>query len=404
MTDDNAANVYDAIVVGARCAGSPTAMLLARRGYKTLVVDRAHFPSDTVSTHLIHPPGVAILDRWHLLDRLVATGCPPITTYSFDFGPVTIRGNPRPAGDIATSYCPRRTVLDELLVRAAGEAGAEIREGVTFDELLIEDGTVVGVRCHASDGTPMIERSRVVIGADGAHSRVARAVSAASYHEKPVLSVAYYSYWSGFPVDSSGWVVRPGQGFAAFPTNDGLTMLLAAWPCAEFQSVKKDIEGNYMQAVRSAFGERLDDAHREERIVGGGVPNAFRTPFGPGWALVGDAGYVKDPVTAQGISDAFRDAELCAAALDEAFTGSRSFDDAMIDYQTGRDARVLPLYEFTAQIASLAPPPPDLQQLLGAIDGNIEAMNEFASLFAGTVSPADFFDPAHIGGLMGSLR
>ena len=275
MTDHNAANVYDAIVVGARCSGSPTAMLLARRGYRTLVVDRARFPSDTVSTHLIHPPGVAMLDRWHLLDQLVATGCPPITTYSFDLGPVTISGNPCPADGAATSYCPRRTVLDQLLVDAAREAGAEIREGVTLDELLIENGTVAGVRCHASDGTPMVERARVVIGADGAHSRVARAVTAASYHEKPVLSVAYYSYWSGIPVDSALWVVRPGQGYAAFPTNDGLTILLAAWPYAEFQTVKKDIEANYLQAVQSAFGDRLDAAHREERVLGGGVPNAF---------------------------------------------------------------------------------------------------------------------------------
>jgi 2-polyprenyl-6-methoxyphenol hydroxylase-like FAD-dependent oxidoreductase len=181
-------------------------------------------------------------------------------------------------------------------------------------------------------------------------------------------------------------------------------MLLAAWPYAEFQTVKKVIEANYLRAVQSAFGECLDAARREERIVGGGVPNAFRTPFGPGWALVGDAGYVKDPVTAQGISDAIHDAELCAAALDEAFNGSRSFDDAMLDYQRCRDARVLPVYEFTAQVASLAPPPPELQQLLGAIEGNVEAMNEFAGLFAGTISPADFFDPAHIGRLKGSPR
>ncbi len=402
MTDHDTATGYDAIVVGARCAGSPTAMLLARRGYKILVVDRAHFPSDTVSTHLIHPSGVAALDRWGLLERLAASGCPPITMYSFDFGPVTIAGTPRSADGTAIAYCPRRTVLDELLVEAASNAGAEIREGVIFDEPLVEDGNVVGIRGHASNGSTVLERSRVLIGADGAHSRVANAVGAARYYDQPVLAVAYYSYWSGIPVEDASWTVRPGHGFGAFPTNDGLTMLIAAWPYAEFAAVKNDIEGNYLRAVHLAFGDRLDSAHREERVVGAGVPNFFRKPFGPGWALVGDAGYVKDPVTAQGITDAFESAELCASALDDAFAGRRSFDHAMADYQSNRDAHVLPMYEFTAQIGSLEPPPPELQQLLGALAGNSEAMNDFASMFAGAISPAVFFDPANIGRLVSS--
>ena len=190
---------YDAIVVGARCAGSPTAMLLARKGYRVLLIDRARFPSDTVSTHLIHAPGVAALDRWGLLDRLVATGCPPITTYSFDFGPLTITGTPRTAGETAVAYCPRRTVLDELLIGAASEAGAEVREGFTVSEPVFEDGVVVGIRGRTSGGSPVVERARVVIGADGAHSRVADAVRADRYHWKPMQAVAYYSYWSGIP-------------------------------------------------------------------------------------------------------------------------------------------------------------------------------------------------------------
>jgi flavin-dependent dehydrogenase len=394
---------YDAIVVGARCAGSPSAMLLARKGYRVLLLDRARFPSDTVSTHLIHAPGVAALDRWGLRDRLAATGCPPVTSYSFDFGPLTLRGMPRPAGGTAAAYCPRRTVLDKLLIDAAGEAGAEIREGFTLDELIIEDGAVTGIRGHARGGPPVAERARIVIGADGAHSRVADAVGASRYHHKPMLAVAYYSYWSGFPVDSAGWAARPGRGAGAFPTNDGLTMLLAAWPAAESQAMKKDLEGNYLQVIQSVFGGRLDGARREERIVGSGAANHFRTPYGSGWALVGDAGYLKDPITAQGITDAFHDAELCTTALDEAFTGRRSYTQAMAGYQHRRDTRVLPYYEFTTQLADLSqPPPPELLQLLGAIAGNQQAMDEFASIFAGTLSPAEFFDPAHIGQLAGS--
>src|ERR1700704_6032231 len=166
---------YDAIVVGARCAGSPTAMLLARKGYKVLVVDRATFPSDTLSTHIVHPPGVAALKRWGLLDRLAATGCPPIDTFTFDFGPFTLSGAPG-TDDSPIAYCPRRTVLDKLLVDAASEAGAEVREEFTVQDVLTENGRVVGVRGHSKGGDSVTERAQVVIGADGRNSLVARAV------------------------------------------------------------------------------------------------------------------------------------------------------------------------------------------------------------------------------------
>ena len=393
---------YDAIVVGARCAGAPTAMLLARRGHRVLLVDRARFPSDTVSTHLIHPPGVAALQRWGLVDRLAATGCPPVSRYSFDFGPLVIGGAPPPAGGTGTAYCPRRTVLDKLLVDAASQAGAEVREGFTVHGLHVEDGRVAGIRGSDGPGVPVTERARVVVGADGAHSQVAQAAHAHAYQGKPMLSVGYYSYWSGFPVQGAGWVVHPGRGYGAFPTHDGLTMVLAAWPRAEFQSVKRDVQGNYLHAVREAYGDRLAAARREERVVGGGAANHFRRPFGPGWALVGDAGYLKDPVTAQGITDAFLDAEVCAAALDAALAGNGPFDAEMARYQRRRDTRVMPMYQFTTQLASMEPPPPELQQLLARIADHQEAMDEFAGLFAGTVSPTEFFDPARAEARTGS--
>jgi flavin-dependent dehydrogenase len=150
---------YDAIVVGARCAGSPTAMLLARKGYRVLVIDRASFPSDTLSTHLIHAPGVAALRRWGLLDRVIASNCPANTTYSFDFGPVTITGTPRPHDGISTAYAPRRTVLDTILVDAAAAAGAEVRERFTLEDIVIDDGVVVGIRGRSADGSSLEERA-----------------------------------------------------------------------------------------------------------------------------------------------------------------------------------------------------------------------------------------------------
>jgi len=389
---------FDAIIVGARCAGSPTAILLARKGYRVLVVDRATFPSDTVSTHLVHPLGAGALSRWGLLDRLIATGCPPIHTYCFDFGPFTIAGGPG-TKKAPVAYCPRRTILDKLLVDAAAEAGAEVREGFTVEEVLIEDGRAVGIKGRSKDGDSVIERARVIIGADGRHSFVAEAVRPERYDEKPPLLAAYYTYWSGLPMD--GRVenyARDKRGFAVMPTHDNLTLVIAGWPYAEFAENKNDIEGNYHRTIALApvLADRLRGAKREARFAGAAVPNYFRKPFGPGWVLIGDAGYNRDFITAQGIMDAFHDAELCTAALDKSFSGAGTFEDAMQEYQRTRDARVKAMYEFTCQLATLEPPPPDLQQILAAVHGNQEAMDAFARMNAGTISPAEFFAPENV--------
>jgi 2-polyprenyl-6-methoxyphenol hydroxylase-like FAD-dependent oxidoreductase len=384
---------YDAIVIGARCAGSPTAMLLARHGHRVLVVDRATFPSDTMSTHLVHPPAIGALRRWGLLDRLLATGCPPIHTYLTDFGPFTIAGAPgTPEEPVA--YAPRRTTLDRLLVDAAREAGAEVREGFTVTDIEVEDGRVVGVRGRSQGGPTVTERARVVIGADGLHSTLARAVAPDQYHEKPKLLCGYYAYWSGLPMDGRfETYVRDDRGFAAWPTQDGLTVVIGGWPYREFETNRADFERHYLEMfdLAPAFADRIRKATRETRVVGTAVPNFFRKPFGPGWVLVGDSGYHKDFVTAQGIHDAFRDAELVAGGLHEAWTGGRSFDAAMADYQSTRDDAVLPIYEFTAQIASFEPPSEAEARLLQAVSGNQRAMDQFARVTGAVTSPAEFF-------------
>jgi 2-polyprenyl-6-methoxyphenol hydroxylase-like FAD-dependent oxidoreductase len=394
---------HDVIVVGARCAGSPTAMLLARKGYRVLVVDKATFPSDTMSTHIIHPPGVAALDRWGLLERLDATSCPSFNRYSMDFGPLQIAGSLRPSGAINRSRCPRRTVLDKLLVDAAAEAGAEVREGFTVDEILVEEGRVSGIRGHERGGASVIERASVVIGADGRNSLVAKAVDAPRYNEQPALQAGYYAYWSDVPVDGFEIFSRPYRGFAAAPTHDGLTMIVGGVPQAEFATFKKDVEANFMAMLELApeFAERVRGGTREARFVGtADLPNFFRKPYGEGWALVGDAGYHKDPITAQGISDAFRDAEALADGLDAVFTGRAQFDAAMADYQRARDSHVLPIFEFTLQFATLEPPPDEMQQLFGAMRANQEAMDDFVSVIAGTVPAPQFFAPDNLGAIM----
>jgi flavin-dependent dehydrogenase len=391
---------YDAIVVGARCAGSPLAMLLARKGYRVLVVDKASFPSDTLSTHLIHPPGVAAMKRWGVLDQVKATGCPPIDTYAFDFGPFALIGKPgTPESPVA--YGPRRTVLDKILVDAADDAGADVREEFTVDEILIEDGKVAGIRGHEKGGGSVVDRARVVVGADGRHSLLAKAVSPETYHEKPMLLCGYYSYFSGMDVTRFETYARNYRGFAAWPTNDGLTLVVGGWPYREFEANKSDVEKHWMAMLdqEPSFAARVRAGKREDKFYGTPVPNYFRKPYGPGWALVGDAGYNRDYITAFGITDAFLQTEQVATALDEWFLGAK-YDDVMGRYQKARDERALPFYEFTTGIATLDPPPPHMQQVFAAIAGNQEAMDGFARVNGLVTSPAEFFTEENIGKIM----
>jgi 2-polyprenyl-6-methoxyphenol hydroxylase-like FAD-dependent oxidoreductase len=392
---------YDAIVVGARCAGAPTAMLLAREGHRVLLVDRATFPSDTISTHIVHPPGVAALDRWGLLERLEATGSPRFDRYSFDFGPFAIAGSP--ARRTTHSLCPRRTVLDALLVEAAVEAGAEVREGFTVDRLLGDNGRVTGISGRSKGGAAVTERARVVVGADGRNSFVAREVGAPRYNERPTLAVGYYAYWSGLEADGFEGFIRPDRAFATVPTNDGLTIAIANWPYSEFESNRTDVEGSFMRTLDLApeLVERVRAATRETRFLGiADLPNVFSRPYGPGWVLVGDAGYHKDPITAQGISDAFRDAEVTAHALGDVFAGRVPFADALRRYQQARDDASLPMFELTCDFASLGPPAPELQRLLAAMVGNQEAMDGFVGVFAGTLPVTEFFAPENTDRIM----
>lgn len=401
------AKKYDVIVVGARCAGSPLAMLLARAGQRVLLVDRASFPSDTISTHMVHATGIEALGRWGLADELAATGCPPIRQYSFGFGPFTVAASPLPTpSGVDVAYGPRRTVLDKILVDAAAKAGAEVRENVTVQDLVVEDRRVTGIRAKESGDGPatMTEHADLVIGADGRHSMVAEATGAATYYERPAGNVAYYAYWSGLPVAAFDVHLRPGRVVAGMPTHEGLNCLVVAAQIADMNDFRKDIEGNYLAEVQKIpeYADRLGGATRETRFVGMTTPNFYRKPYGPGWALVGDAGYDRDPCTAQGISDAFRDAELLAQAWLDTRSGQRTFDDAMAGYQSTRDERTLPIYEQTCERAACAPPPPDAAALLAAVAANPAASQGFISTIAGTLPVPEFFSDANIGQIMAS--
>ncbi len=293
-------------------------------------------------------------------------------------------------------------MLDALLVEAAVEAGAEMRQAFTVEEILAEDGVVTGIRGHAKGGQSVTERAPVVVGADGKHSLLAKAVKPEQYNEVPSLMPSYYAYWSGLPTDAVATYIRAenDRGWGTIPTHDGLTCVVQGWPMSEFHANRKDIEGAYMKTfdLAPAFAERMRAATRETRFVGtGDLPGYFRKPYGPGWALVGDAGYHKHPLTAFGITDAFRDAEAAAAAIDDAFAGRRPYDEAMADYQSARDAVAMPIYGLTCDFATGEPPPPEMQQLIGAMHGNQEAMDDFVSVMAGTLPAPEFFAPDNAG-------
>jgi 2-polyprenyl-6-methoxyphenol hydroxylase-like FAD-dependent oxidoreductase len=391
--------MYDAIIVGARCAGSPTAMLLARKGYQVLLVDQDSFPSDMMSTHYIHQAGIAKLKGWGLLDKVIATNCPPISNLTVHFGPISLSGSPPPVDGVADAYCPRRRLLDQILLEAAIEAGAEFREKFTVHELLTEGETVTGLRGRSNGGAAVEEQARIVIGADGVHSFIARAVNAAEYEAVPGRTFGYYSYYSGLLTKSATLNFCEGCIIFRFPTNDGLTCLAVEAPVAGFHDFRADIEEHFLQTLAAVPGlrEQVQAARREEPFRGtAGFDNYFRKPFGPGWALVGDAGYHKDPVTGQGITDSFRDAELLSDAIDCGLSGRSVIAEALAGYEAQRNAVSMPVYQITLQQVSFAPPPAEMQMLLGAVARQPRETDRFLGLLSGGTPITEYFAPENV--------
>lgn len=346
--------MYDAIIIGARCAGSPTGMLLARDGYRVLVIDRAKFPSDTLSTHFITPDGVAKLKEWGIFDRVAATGAPINHGIARTFGPLQMPADP---GDGA-SFAPRRTVLDHILVEAAREAGAEVREGVILESLLVEDGVVTGIRARKGDDR-FEERGRVVIGADGRDSLVARAVSADVYNETPGATSGYYAYYKNFEHNGPEFYLGGGTAQFVFPTNDGEVCLASEFLTERFPNFRDDIQNGLANLFASNPGvaERFQKAERTSKVFGiVGHKGHYRKPFGPGWALVGDAGYYRDPLLGQGINDAFRDASLLAAALGATWAGGERWEEALGRYEQARNEATMMVYGLTTLLCSTLDP------------------------------------------------
>lgn len=401
--------MYDAIVIGARCAGAPTAMLLARRGYKVLLVDRSKFPSDVQhSTLLTHQPGCQLLKQWGLLDEVIATGCPPIRTWRIEVGPLVYRAAPPPAeGGQDVSYAPRRYLLDQILASAAVKAGAELRDGVTVEELVKDGERVTGIRLRQGEGF-VTEQARIVIGADGVHSVVAASVEAPEYDVRESRLSACYTYFSNVPMiegAESEAYVGVHRSVWGWPTNDGKVLFGINRQAHELPELAKDPERSLFSTVEALAPElfrRLRAGKREDKYITGRLPKSFfRKPYGPGWALVGDAGCAYEFSTAQGITNAFRQAQLISEALDDGLAGRRPLEAALADFERQRNDFELPFYDFTYYNGTFQPPDPKQLPLREAIARSPSAMSGFIGLYAQTMSPTAYFAPENIARILG---
>lgn len=339
------------IVVGARCAGAATAMVLARRGLSVLVLDRGREGTDTLSTHALMRAGVLQLHDWGILEPLRRKGTPLVRSTSFHYGDETVRIELRPRDGVEGLFAPRRYVLDQLLVDGAREAGAEVLHGIVMTDVMRSDeGRVIGVVAKDPDGGAIPVAAGLVIGADGMHSTVAKQVDAQPYRTARHTTAVVFSYFANVGLDDYHWYYRPGVSAGAIATNDGLTCVFAAFPPQRFEVLGRDVAAGHRDVLRECSAElaaAVERAERKERYRGfGGLLGYFRQSWGPGWALVGDAAYFKDPLTAHGMTDALVDAEHLARAV---VVGS---DEALAAYQQARDERSLTFFEVTDQIAS----------------------------------------------------
>jgi 2-polyprenyl-6-methoxyphenol hydroxylase-like FAD-dependent oxidoreductase len=394
---------YDVLIVGTRCAGAALAMLLARSGYRVLGFDRATFPSDTISTHFLWPRTTSFLNKWGLLDSLSATGCPPINVVTADYGTAAVIGRPTPVDGTDVMYSPRRKILDSLLVEAARSAGADIREAMTFRELIFENGRVVGARAQDQSGRYIEHRATIVVGADGLWSPVARAAGAATEIYQRSLTCGYYAYWDGLQTDGVEFYVRDKSDILVFPTHDGLTCIWAGRIHSDWNLYRSNVQATYNSIISLApsLARRLESARQASQFKGTSkLPNFYRQSFGKGWALVGDAAYHRDPLTGMGIGDAFLGAELLAKAITaEPFGKAADFDAALGSYQADFRNKTMHVFEYTLNAARLKDPINTLS-FYKKIASSALATTWFMDVLAGSLGLKEFLMRSNAASLL----
>ena len=404
--------MYDVIVVGARLTGSATAMLLARAGHRVLLIDRADLSRDrtrNAATNLIHPPGVRLLRDWGVLDEVLAGRCPAITRYGLWNGPVGFDAEIPPSGDVRHAYSPSRSRLDAVLLDAACRAGAEVRDRVSVTGLQYDStGRVNGVTGRLPSGRSCSEAGSVVVGADGSNSRVAAAAGAAAHDRRGVLSKSLWAYWEGLPQDGVARTFRLHRRHCfTWPTHDGLSIVGVAWPTGSFTAPRgTDADTAVQEAFDDAapgYAPLLRTARRTGEWMLGSVPNFRRDLQGPGWALAGDAGYTRDPITAAGITEGLRAAEVLAQCLGASFLGDVALAAALHRYEAVRSAETAAHYAYTCDYAEIKDFTRRERQFIGALSLSEAHARGLVGVFARTVPAERYYSRASLHPLFAGL-
>ena len=366
--------MFDAIVVGGRCAGAPVARLLAQGGARVLLVDRATFPSEIPHGHFIHRQGPRLLKQWGLLDRVAAV-CPAVSEQLVDLGDFPLLSHDIVLDGVAWGYGPRRRLLDKILIDAAIESGVEVREGVIVEDYLVDGDRVTGIRGRSTSGEFFRETATITIGADGRNSRLARTVQTPVYEMTPPLTCYYFSYWSGVETRAFELYQRTAERrvIFSFKTSDGLYAVFVGAPIEELSEIRTNIEAHFTRALDLApeFADRVRAGKREERFYGSSdLPNFYRKPYGDGWALLGDAGCHKDPFMALGIADALRDADLLSSAILQGLDGARPMMEGLSQYEQTRNQSSTMDYRQNLSAARFDPIPPEMIRLRQAVRSN----------------------------------
>jgi menaquinone-9 beta-reductase len=384
---------FDVIVVGSRCAGAPLATMLARGGLRVCVVDKDRFPSDTLSTHAIQPAGVQVLKRIGVVDELLKVA-PPMVRGRMVFDDDVAVVDDVVAITGAPVLSVRRVTLDEILVNAAAEAGAEVRTETAVTGLVMDRGRVAGVTTGAVE-----LRAPLVVGADGTRSAVAKMVGAKEYHQTANGRVFMWAYYEGDPTNGEMWIGKIGDhAYLVTPTDNALTLVAACPSIDRRNEVRADREAVYEAGVRCwpELHTGVAGARRQGQIYTmANMHGFFRTSAGPGWVLVGDAGHFKDPTPGQGIADALRQAEKLAAAIECALGGGPGTPDQVLrDWWRWRDEDAWEMYWFAHDMGASGPTPPLLRQAQRRIAANRDLTTAMLRIFNHELRPSQVFTPA----------